>query len=120
MYGYADQLNSIDTEVIEHVLRDRLEAGCLPPSPAGDSIQCVAGPEQNGNVLGRIQTLEEQVAKISTLLDWQVRELQGRAENYKDILIQKLERLLAEERKRSDKLLLQYSQIRDKLNSITK
>ena len=118
VYGYADELRTIDKQVIERVIHDRREIGCLPAFSDVEKIQYVAEVvKDDANVLGRLQSLEERVAKISALMDWQIREYERREENYKDILIQKLEKLLTEERKRSDTLLIKYNQMRHKLNS---
>lgn len=120
VYGYADELASIDGHVIEQVIRDRRETGCLHPSSGDEGTKIPVEPgRDNGNVLGRLQSLEERVARISAILDWQIQEHERRTESYKDSLVEKLENMLTEERKRSDRLLFQYSQLRDKLNSLT-
>ncbi len=120
LYGYADELRTIDKQVIEHVVNDRWEIGGLPSFSGGQEIQCVnEASEVDANIHSRLQNLEERVAKISATLDWQIQEHERRAEQYKDTLIQKLEKQLAEERKRSDAFLIRYNQIRHKLNSLT-
>jgi len=120
VYGYADQLTTIDRKVVEHVIKDRKETGCLPDSVIGKEMQCPGEAfEDNGNLLARLESLEERVAKLSAMMDWQVQENERRKESYMDVLIKKFEKLLAEERKRSDALLIRYNQIRNNLNSLT-
>jgi general secretion pathway protein A len=123
VYGYADELNTIDSRVVEHVLTDRREIGCLPVSAVDEEPQFPGETfetcKDSGTVDARLHSLEEQVAKLTAMVDWQIREYERREESYKDILIQKLERLLTEERKRSDRLLLQYSNLRDRLHALT-
>ena len=74
----------------------------------------------DGNMISRLQGLEERLTRLSALMDWRIRENERREESYKDMLIQKLERLLSEERKRSDALLLKCTRMRSKLNSVTR
>ena len=119
VYGYADRLTTIDRKVVEYVIEDRRETGCLPVSVIGREMQCSGEAfEDDGNLPARLESLEERVAKLSAMMDWQIREHERREESFKDVLIQKFERLLAEERKRSDALLVRYNQIRHNLNSL--
>jgi len=124
VYGYADELSTIDTQVIEHVLRDRREIGCFPVSTIYEETQlpdeAFETCKDNGKVLARLQSLEERVAKLSALMNWQIQKHERMEESYKDIMIQNLTRLLMEERKRSDTFLIQYNRIRDKLNSLVR
>jgi hypothetical protein len=45
-------------------------------------------------------------------MDSQVKELEHRAEGFKDDLVRKLNNLLLQERKRNDKLLAEYSRLK--------
>ena len=119
VYGYADELRTINAEVIEHVLSDRRESGLLPVSPVVEENECHnEACQDNGNVLSRLQGLEERVAELSSMLAGQVEDQHRRAEDYKDKLVHKLEGMLVEERRRSDDLLLKYGQIMDQLKML--
>ena len=119
VYGYADELPTIDSQVIEHVLRDKQESGLFP---VGSTVEENEFPSEafpnNGDMLPRLQRLEERVARLSAILDGQVEDYERRAEDYKDRLVHKLEGMLVEERKRNDELMFKYGQIMDKLNSV--
>ncbi|MBW2318873.1 MAG: hypothetical protein JRF24_09385, partial [Deltaproteobacteria bacterium] len=72
---------------------------------------------QDGSLEKRIESLEQQVSHLSAIVDWQVRNLEGQAQDYKDTLVQRLEAMLSQERKRVDKLLVQYNLLRDRLKT---
>jgi general secretion pathway protein A len=121
VYGYADELNVIDSSVIEQVMKDKEEIGLGPTcwvteenKTPGETIQ------DNGHLTGRLQDLEEKVAKLSALIDWKIQNEDQRAESYKDKLIQNFERMLTEERKRNEKLVGMYHEMRFKLRSKTR
>ena len=103
--------------VIEHVLRDRQESGLMPASLIVEENEFPnEACRNNGNVLSRLQRLEEGVAELSAMLSRQIEDHERKAEDYEDKLVHKLEGMLVEERKRSDELMLKYGQIKDKLN----
>lgn len=109
VYAYADEMTTIDGQVIEHVVRDK-ELGFFAPSPAGQDIQPASEDlPGNGGLLQRLESLEQRVNHLSSMVHWQTQQHEQRAESYKDILVHRLETLLAEERKRTDRLLVQYN-----------
>jgi len=117
VYGYADELSIINSRVIEHVLRDRQESGLMSASLNVEENEFPnEACRNNGNVLSRLQRLEEGVAELSAMLSRQIEDHERKAEDYEDKLVYKLEGMLVEERKRSDELMLKYGQIKDKLN----
>ncbi len=117
VYGYADELKTIDGQVVEHVVRDKQELGIFVPSGVEQKTQCADDRFQNnGRLLRRIENIEAKVSKLSAMIECQIQEQERRAESYKDTLVQRLETMLAEERKRSDRLLIQYNRLRDRLN----
>ena len=116
MYGYADELATIDGQVIEHVVRDKQEVGFFALSQVGEEVQPQREPlENNGNLLHRLESLEQRVNHLSSMVDWQIQQYEQRAESYKDMLVHRLETLLAQERKRTDRLLVQYNLLADRL-----
>jgi type II secretory pathway predicted ATPase ExeA len=120
LYGYADELKSVNKQVIEQVIKDKNDVGLVPMSLIQEEGQFPAeSSRDNGHVLTRLQNLEEKVSKLSGLVDWRVQTEEDRAEKYKDRLIQNLERMLAQERKRNDKLVEMYQEMRFKLRSKT-
>jgi hypothetical protein len=116
VYGYADELEAIDAEIIENVIKDREEMGSLGPLPVGGTqeVPTPAGA-YGGDLTGRLERLEQQVHGLAATVEWQMRELGGRAESYRDVLADRLESMLKEERKRADALLAQCNVLRDRL-----
>jgi general secretion pathway protein A len=117
VYGYADELTSLDAQVIEHVVKDKQEVGLFVPTRVGEAIQGQGGAAQaNGNVLQRLEGLEQRVNQLSALLQQQIEANERRAESYQDTLVRKLGAMVNEERKRADKLLVHYNLLKMKLD----
>lgn len=120
VYGYADEAAAIEGEVIEHVVRDRQEIGLLTTARSGEEVQPRSeesgGIEDSTGLADRLESIEQQVFHLSSKVDWHIKEQEQRAESFKDTLVQRLETMLAEERKRTDRLLIQYNLLRDRLN----
>ncbi|OEU44380.1 MAG: hypothetical protein BBJ60_07935 [Desulfobacterales bacterium S7086C20] len=115
VYGYADELTTIGEQVIEGVIQDRQETGIVVASYAEENDRLSESDDrQDGSLEKRIESLEQQVSHLSAIVDWQVRNLEGQAQDYKDTLVQRLEAMLSQERKRADKLLVQYNLLKDR------
>jgi general secretion pathway protein A len=120
VYGYADEAAAIEGEVIEHVVRDRQEIGFVTTAKSGEEVQVRSekslGMEEGTGLVDRLESIEQQVFHLSSKVDWHIKEQEQRAESFKDTLVQRLETMVAEERKRTDRLLIQYNLLRDRLN----
>jgi general secretion pathway protein A len=117
VYGFADELASIEKTVIENVVRDREEAGMMASGPAGgDDQPRGAGQGADTALAGRIESLEQQVHHLHAMLDHQMRTLENRAESYKDMLVEKLEAMLVQERQRADRLMIQNNLLKNRLS----
>lgn len=116
VYGYADELEAIDAKIIKNVIKDREEMGSLGPLQVGQ-MQEVPTPAgaNGGDLTGRLERLEQQVHGLVATVEWQMRELEGRAESFRDVLVDRLESMLKDERKRADALLAQCNVLRDRL-----
>ena len=109
VYGYADELKTIDADVIEHVLSDKKGTGVLSVSSIDEIQSNPAASLDNGSMAIRLQSIEERLNKLSSQVDWQIENYEKKIESYKDALIHKLERMLDEERKQNKGLLLKYN-----------
>jgi len=116
VYGYADQLKTIDADVIEHVLADNDETGIGPVQSIEEIQSNPAVSLDNGNMAIRLQSIEERLNKLSSQVDWQIENYEKRIDKYKDALIHKLERMLDEERKQNQRLLRKYNLLKDSIN----
>ncbi len=115
VYGYADELTEIKEQVLESVIKDRQEMGILAPIQVGEKGQLEQeGHGKNGNLIHRIENLEQQMNHLAATVDWQVKELERQAESYKDTLVQRLETMLEKERKRGDALMIQFTVAKDR------
>lgn len=122
VYGYADGLEAIDGTVVDAVIRDRAESGVIPASTEVESGEAESGgaepiPAAVGEGENRIRRLEQQVERLTALVEWHIRALENQAESYKDTLVARLEDRLSKERARCDKLLVQYNLLKDRLNN---
>jgi hypothetical protein len=110
VYGFADELLSVDTPVIETVINELGIIGLYDKKVYKANVEFSPdGEAQDDGFLRRIQTLETDVEKLRMQLEWHVAELEKRANGYKDELVAKLKELVIKERKRSDRLLRQYA-----------
>jgi general secretion pathway protein A len=121
VYGFADELTKIDGHVIEQVVKDRQETGLPTTYQSGGNVQWQgengADYSLNGRLLKRIEDLEQRMGQLADLVDGQITQQDAHVESYKDALIQRLENMVAQERKRADKLLVYYNVLRDRLKS---
>lgn len=112
VYGFGYELKIIGTPVIKQVIKDRGGIGIAQAS--GDHAAPPPEDKEDGDenpVLSRIEELEAKTAKIQIQLEWQIEELERKANGSQKDLIVKLGDLLNSERKRSDKLLIRYTKL---------
>ena len=122
VYAYADELPTVDLEVMKQTISDREEEGVVKdgavweePSGNGDNPGTKILPDMD-----RIFRLENKVADLSAQLNWQLKELNSRFEENKDELISKLTDLLNQERRKSDRYLLECSKSKLKIKELSK
>lgn len=121
VYGFADELKIIDASIIDQVIQDKggmgiaVETGDEKPSSSHGSEKY-----SDNDISQRLQILESMVQKINMQVEWQLEQLDRRAENYKDKLVENLRKLLDLERKRSDRLLIEYSKLKEKFEASEK
>lgn len=99
VYGFADELKTIDREIIEQVVADKKEGAILFTSAEADSVDEPV-PEGEG-IEERLQYLEGQVGELQATLRQQV---PGEADADKTLFL-KLEGLLAEQHRKNERLL---------------
>jgi len=121
VYGFGYEFKTIDGSVIEQVIKDRggLEVEIGPgveESHPLKTTQVKTEPE----FVDRLSALEASVRKLQMQMEWQMGELDRRAEGFQTDLIGRLNDLLLQERKRTDRLLVEYSQLRVKYRALLK
>jgi general secretion pathway protein A len=116
VYGYADQLPMIDESLVGNVIEDKKEMGLGNVLSSPEPPPVVAeGGEGYGELMSRLENLEQQVHRIATAVEWQARKLETQEDQYKDVLVNRLESMLRAERQRSDRLLAQCNILKDRL-----
>jgi general secretion pathway protein A len=111
VYGFADELNPIDLPVIEQVLTDQDISGGGPTSfSPGDPAQpapATGGPV-NGN--GRLEKLETELRELRKDLSDRLTKLEKNHTAPGEV-IDRLEGMLAEERRKNEEWLRRYTQL---------
>ena len=121
VYGFGYDLGTIGGSVIEQVVQDRggLEVEIGPAVEEPHPL--TATHEKNEPELtDRLRVLEAGVRKLQMQIEWQMGELDRRAEGFQTNLVGKLNDLLLQERKKSDSLLVEYSKLRVKYRALLK
>ncbi|MBE9569815.1 MAG: AAA family ATPase [Proteobacteria bacterium] len=121
VYGFGYDLRTIGGPVIEQVVQDRggleVEMGPAVEEPYPFTA---THEKKEPELIDRLRVLEAGVRKLQMQIEWQMGELDRRAEGFQTNLIGKLNDLLLKERKRSDNLLVEYSQLRVKYRALLK
>ena len=115
VYGYADEAEKISREIVEQVISDRedkSDAGTESYYASQDSGERI---ETDSFLEYRLSALESKIGKLQAMIDVHESEINERMDNASDRLIQELEKLLSEERMRSQRLEQQLADSRIEL-----
>jgi general secretion pathway protein A len=119
VYGFADEAKTIDKNVVEQITEDKIGLGLeikADDDPIEPAVQTTA--KLSRAVKKRMQKLEDEVRHLQLQLETQIKEIEQRAESFKDDLVGSLRNQLKEERKRNTKLLRQYSRLEMKYEAL--
>lgn len=120
-YGYADELETIDAQVIEQVIKDKGGFGIQSEEEKVDQALAAHTQEKSDETINqRINRLESEVRKLGKYLEKEFKERKQPKSKQKDEHVEKLKKLLFRERRRSAALLAKYSRIREKYISLYK
>jgi len=112
VYGYAESLERINTEVITQVIQDKGGLGLVGNGQARDE-QAVPGKEHGAeNHSPRLMALEEKVASLQQQIDWRLADIGLHGTQANERLVSELKELIRNERKKTDKLLLEYGRLK--------
>ena len=108
VYGFADEINVINSELVEQVIEDRGEL----------SFQKSESKEKDNTFLPehteRITKLENEVRQLQKLLKSLQKDIRDRDEDFKNKQLNKLYNLYLNEKKRSNNLLIGYTKLYEK------
>ncbi|GAU08919.1 XrtA/PEP-CTERM system-associated ATPase [Desulfoplanes formicivorans] len=115
VYGFADELTSIEPAIIEQVAADKQGIGINSVATPGEPAppNSLAKDQDASALLQRIATLERTVEKLSLQVQWQMQELENRATSFQDKLITTLKEQLKLEREKADASQIQYTRIKE-------
>jgi putative secretion ATPase (PEP-CTERM system associated) len=121
IYGFAEELMTIDAPVIETVITETGIIGPFNKKSFDTKVELSEFKKTQGNgFMRRLQTLEAGLQKLHTKIDWQIRELQKKPAGYKDELLAKLIEIILAERRRQDDLLKLYKSLKIKYKTLTR
>ncbi len=117
VYGFADELQKIDKDIVLQVLEDKGDFAWGTDAPAATPLadQGEAAGAGFAELLQRLATVEKQLQEFRFQLTLQQDELEKHAGGFKDEIVRQLTAQLEQERKKSDKLLLEYGRVKERL-----
>ena len=118
VYGFVDELHTIDAHVVTQVVEDKGYPGGTSEPVTFVEISGSQGeiPETEIAVLQhRFAGLEERVQELKHQVEWQIEELAGQADGFKDELVNQLSRQLEQERKKNEILLVEHGRIKERV-----
>jgi len=123
VYGFADELACIDVPVVEQAIEDRGGMGLLPaidPSAETFSSAVLDTGADYDAVSSRLGAIEQNLAMLKQQMDWRIEDLDGKGQGFKDELVRNMKELYDRERDRTDRLLFEYSRIKERCAMLVK
>lgn len=118
VYGFADELQKIDKDIVLQVLEDKGDlAWVTVPQAAAAPLPAEgeAARQEFAELAQRLVTLERQVQELRFQLTLQHEVLEKHAGGFKDEIVLQLTAKLEQERKKSEKLLFEYGRVMERL-----
>lgn len=109
VYGYAAETRRISNMIIEQITRDKIGIG-LELQTEDISTPAAVESKNEDEILQRIRVLEEKHNALQGYIQSQLQLKELNNGNFKDNLINTLLQLLIDERRRSEEIILRYSQ----------
>lgn len=119
VYGFADEIETINAAIMNQVIEDKGGMGLIMGksdalAPAETNMEI---PSDN-QIYQRIQSLENRVSQLQQKLDEQIGLLKQEKNELTDDLVGKISKLLFEERKRNDRLMITYGKLKEKYETL--
>jgi general secretion pathway protein A len=118
VYGFADELQKIDKDILLQVLEDKGDLAWAVEAPAAAAPlleQGEAAGAEFAELIQRLATVERQVQELRFQLTLQQDKLEKHGEGFKDEIVRQLTVQLEQERKKSGKLLLEYGRVKERV-----
>jgi general secretion pathway protein A len=112
VYGYAEDIKTIDDEVVKHVVKERggLGLNILLGAQADPAEQ--KKTQIDDDIVQRLQGMEANIQKLQLQLEWQIQQLEQKSENYKDNLVNELSRLYKDEKRQCEKYIAAFNRLK--------
>jgi general secretion pathway protein A len=119
IYGFADEIRTIDAQTIGSVIEELRFMGAVGEIPSDAAGAGGGEDETHGDgFLRRLEMLEAKVQVLDKTVQDQIRELEKRTSGYRDELVTRLKELVIVERKRSNSLLCQYTNLKSRYEAL--
>lgn len=118
VYGFADELHQIEKDILLQVLEDKGDLAWAMEAPAAAAPlleQGEAAGTEFAELIQRLATVERQVQELRFQLTLQHEVLEKHDGGFKDEIVRQLSAQLEQERKKSEKLLLEYGRVKERL-----
>jgi len=115
VYGFADELQNISTEIIDQVVADKGGIGLQMQEQESSEPENHIHPDEypDQSMFPRIRNLEKQVEKLTLQVQWQIEENEHRATSFKDDIIRTLKEQISQERMTANATLVQYARMKE-------
>lgn len=119
VYAYADELPQVTAPMVKQVLEDRFQEGLLPAATLGSParLRYTEGGGDYDALTSRLAALESSYDKMWATVQWQGQELEKRIDKERDVVVRTLKKLLDDERKKNERLLVQLGKMHEELAS---
>ena len=118
VYGFADDLSTIDVPVLEEIMADTQDSSIGGERWFQDDSEGVEGVGEGKSASSHAEPEKPVLQENRPQLETRIDALEARLENYTKELREALTALLQKERSRNDKLLMAYTQIKTKYDAL--
>jgi general secretion pathway protein A len=118
VYGFADELRTIDQGIVLQVLEDKGDLAWTSERQAAApeaAAPAEVAPGEIAVLVERLDVVEKLVQELHFQLALQHEELEKRAGGSRDDLVRQLTVDLAHERRKNEKLLLEFGRVKERL-----
>lgn len=124
VYGFGYELETIDTSVVEQVIKDKGGIGLNAETDNKKGPFSFYSEQEVGEADGeRVHRLEDSIQLLKMQVDFLAKEivaLKKKTEYFTKHMDHKLEKLLVLEHKRSDKLMIAYTRLKVQYDTLLK
>ncbi|MCP4670995.1 MAG: AAA family ATPase [Desulfobacula sp.] len=119
VYGYADEKEQIDSSVIDQVVQEKGGIGVFTKNRSNGNLQqnddsIKEQKVSQADLINKINNLENNFVQLKNLYHNYTNEIESRAQFLRDEKVSDLKNALKEEKKKKEKLLLEYGSLKER------